>query len=545
MKNWKLIFGLVGILGLGLKLGYTFDNPFYNPNTGSGASSWSELSGIPAAFADGVDDVATPGSNPFTDDSAGTIYMTTNTNNVGIGTTAPNGYKLHVAGGIYTSSTFTAAGVIYANQGVVAGGSGNSYSTTGPLMQFGVGAGVPFSLNPSTAIFNTTILGIGLTNPTFPVQMVSDNATANMVLDNGASGTNPTVFRIRTNGTTRLTMGAAMGNNNYILGVTTGDAFALTPTTSTKLHLAAGQSIGTVSNLTIMTSGTSPRVGIATTNPGYTLDVNGAMNVTSIRFPDGTVQVTSATVGGVSDATKLPLAGGTMSGDINMDNHNVLNVATITSPGGGQVLFGGPLFSVSNPAKSSATFILSGGTLTLRGNGIETSATTLNIGDGTNTKQIALSATAITNNANSISTGTSKATAFIDSNDFKVGQATEPWNISLASSPTTGFNSMTFDLGAASLQYGITVRRIDAVSLPSGTTTLFQLDERTLAGVGSAGTNVFSVSYATATSPGVSYTSFSNATLAAGSSLVLTTPSSGAGAGNPSSVRITIWYTKD
>src|SRR5262249_9381489 len=66
---------------------------------------------------------------------------------------------------------------------------------------------------------------------------------------------------------------------------------------------------GTNDRMTILNGG---NVGIGTSTPGQKLDVNGNVNATKY-FGDG------SSLAGIADGTKLPLAGGTMTGAINFN----------------------------------------------------------------------------------------------------------------------------------------------------------------------------------------------------------------------------------
>ena len=91
----------------------------------------------------------------------------------------------------------------------------------------------------------------------------------------------------------------------------------------------------------------------------------------------------------------------------------------------------------------------------------------------------------------------------------------------------------------------ITISEIVAVSLPSGTTVLYQLEERPDTALNTTGTDVFTVTDSTANNTGVTTTSFNNDDLAPKSTLVLTTPSSGASSGSPTSMVIKVYWYKE
>jgi len=89
------------------------------PNHGSNLVNWDNLTEVPPGFADGVDDVGT-GSGGWIDDGA-VVRLETGTDNVGIGTSDPDGNKLNVVGGSSTAIGASSSGSnaihAYANSG--------------------------------------------------------------------------------------------------------------------------------------------------------------------------------------------------------------------------------------------------------------------------------------------------------------------------------------------------------------------------------------------------------------------------------------------
>lgn len=127
-----------------------------------------------------------------------------------------------------------------------------------------------------------------------------------------------------------------------------------------------------------------------------------------------------------------------------------------------------------------------------------------------------------------------------------VGFSTHCFSVNISSG--LGYASLNEPIWTAPVDMAVTLTQIKATSLGSGTTVLFQLDEAASA-FDSAGTNVFSVSYATANYTTETYpntaASLSNASIAAGSSLVFNCPSDGSATGSPRSVFLTICYKRD
>lgn len=144
--------------------------------------------------------------------------------------------------------------------------------------------------------------------------------------------------------------------------------------------------------------------------------------------------------------------------------------------------------------------------------------------------------------------GTSSVTWSTDGNKWKVIDATNTLTVSISTDPTNGFTSRSETFIQVPSWETWTITKVYATSLPSGATVQFNLEERTAAGLGSAGTAVFTVSNATATVGGVNdltgITSFANASIAGGNYLVATTPATLAAAGGPNRLVFTIWYLK-
>lgn len=125
-----------------------------------------------------------------------------------------------------------------------------------------------------------------------------------------------------------------------------------------------------------------------------------------------------------------------------------------------------------------------------------------------------------------------------------VGFSTHCFNVNISSG--LGYASLNEPIWTAPTDMAVTLTQIKATSLPSGTTVLFQLDEAASA-YESAGTDVFTVGYATANYTTETYSSgaMSNAGIAAGSALVFNCPANGSTAGTPRSVFLAICYKRD
>lgn len=123
-------------------------------------------------------------------------------------------------------------------------------------------------------------------------------------------------------------------------------------------------------------------------------------------------------------------------------------------------------------------------------------------------------------------------------NGYIVSEATKTWVIVISSG--AGWGSLSIPVFTAPDDSGITITKITAQTMPTTSTVTYQLDERAYASLNSVGSSVFTVTYSSANNTGLTTTSFNDASIAAGSSLILTTPSSGASAGTPAYTIITI-----
>jgi hypothetical protein len=123
-------------------------------------------------------------------------------------------------------------------------------------------------------------------------------------------------------------------------------------------------------------------------------------------------------------------------------------------------------------------------------------------------------------------------------NGYIVSEATKTWVIIISSG--AGWGSLSIPVFTAPDDSGITITKITAQTMPTTSTVTYQLDERAFSSLNSVGSSVFTVTYSSANNTGLTTTSFNDASIAAGSSLILTTPASGSSAGTPAYTIITI-----
>lgn len=124
-----------------------------------------------------------------------------------------------------------------------------------------------------------------------------------------------------------------------------------------------------------------------------------------------------------------------------------------------------------------------------------------------------------------------------------VGSSTSAFTVTISSG--AGWNGLSIPIWRGPTLEPITINRIIAESLPTATTVQYQLDKRAVGSINSAGTSVFTVLFSTANNTGLTTNTFSSPGVPIQNSLVLTTPAASASAGNPTSMTLTVYYTKD
>jgi len=123
-----------------------------------------------------------------------------------------------------------------------------------------------------------------------------------------------------------------------------------------------------------------------------------------------------------------------------------------------------------------------------------------------------------------------------------VGFSTHCFSVNISSG--LGYNGLSEPVWTAPVDMAVTLTRIEATSLPSGTTVVYQIDEVSSA-FDSAGTDVFSIAYSSANYTKVTTDSFANAGIAAGSTLVVNCPAASATGGSPRSLYLYVCYKRD
>ena len=124
-----------------------------------------------------------------------------------------------------------------------------------------------------------------------------------------------------------------------------------------------------------------------------------------------------------------------------------------------------------------------------------------------------------------------------------VASSTHSFTVTISSG--IGWNSLKLPIWRAPIVSSVTITEILAESLPANTTVQYQLSIDSFSTVNTLGSSVFSVLFSSASDGGYTTTSFSNAIVLPKASLVLTTPSSNAGAGSPSAMTMTVYYLEN
>lgn len=221
------------------------------------------------------------------------------------------------------------------------GGTGNNKFTLGNLL-FGNGTS---AIATDTKLFydRTNIrLGLGTNAPTKDIHIKNSN-TITLLLDADADANNSSAYPelvFSYSGTQKSTIGMTRNYNQYASNIYS-NAFVIsndqTDTTSI-IQLATNQ----VSRLTVLSNG---NIGIATTTPEYTLDINGTLKTNGIvTFVNNTSSLNSST--GV-----LLMSGG-ISINNNVNSTSVTRGGALTIAGGAAVsqdlYIGGSLYAVKN-----------------------------------------------------------------------------------------------------------------------------------------------------------------------------------------------------
>ena len=239
--------------------------------------------------------------------NSGNLSLQSYGGNVGIGTTSPN-TKLHISGGIIQVNDGT--GITYYE-----GDKINSYNVSGyriigrdGLTLSTVSADKDIILSP------TGNVGIGTTSPSEDFEVSGDISIKNK---NGANPTDAGSLYFKE-------AGSDWGSNMY--------GFRINSEGSSNILKFQGAAFAVVKDILTLTRDTG-RVGIGTNSPSEKLHVTGNARVTGAYYdsnnsPGTSGQILSSTVtgtdwvsgSGLPGGPYLPLAGGTMTGNINFND---------------------------------------------------------------------------------------------------------------------------------------------------------------------------------------------------------------------------------
>jgi hypothetical protein len=367
-----------------------------------------------------------------------------------------------------------------------------------------------FSVGGSTLAVTLGKVGIGTSNPSNLLSLAGTNTPTLSLFESGGSIT--AVMR---------SVNGALGYAAFGTSSNNGVAFIAGESTRAFITATGSFGIGTTSPGSYVqvstTAGTGGGVFSVSTGPVDLFRVSGSSVALKVPlyFPDGTSMNTASTGGGTPAGSnghiQINTAGvfgsdaaltfNTVSKLLSVTSMTVIwvNVSTVSA---NQYLGGGTgLWQLFDPTvgRTSWTSLVGGSTTIFRNDGIQwIGGTTASLGASGNASQLVMGSTHTTIVPNAVTSGTYFGNGFVDTvSGFNVKHATIPWSVSF----TTVTNGMEVDLGALSAQGAATITRIDIGTLPSGTTGLVQLDYRPTTNITSAGTNVFTVSYATGTSP--------------------------------------------
>lgn len=265
------------------------------------------------------------------------------------------------------------------------GGTGKNTFNTGNIL-FGNGLN-PINTNNNLYYDNANIrLGLGTNNPTKDIEVKSVN-TVTLLLNSDSDGNNslakPEILLSYFGGQNKSYLGMTRTNNEYGFGIYS-DALVLSNNqlnNSSIIQLATSQ----ISRLTILSNGF---IGINTSTPNSTLNINGTLLVSDVaNF--------SSVVNSINSSTASVIVSGGISINCSANSVSVKNGGSLTINGGTSInkdlYVGGSItsilgFNTFNYIKITATDIslnLSTGSLiTIGGISIQCSADAVNVSNG-------------------------------------------------------------------------------------------------------------------------------------------------------------------
>jgi hypothetical protein len=214
--------------------------------------------------------------------------------NVGLGTTTPQ-VALDVNGSVNASTSFNLSG-----QSFVSAPGGGGENTA-------VGANALLSLQPSSINGANTAVGYASLALNTGGGNTGIGSFALQTNHTGSGNTAVGYYALQSDGTNNTALGQQAGS--LTTGLTNATAIGAYADVEQSNSLVLGSILNTNSCATTYNCG-STKVGIGTTMPAFPLDVAGIIRSSTggFQFPDGSVQITAASGGGVGGG------GGTITG---------------------------------------------------------------------------------------------------------------------------------------------------------------------------------------------------------------------------------------
>lgn len=264
---------------------------------------------------------------------------------------------------------------------------------------------------------------------------------------------------------------------------------------------------------------------------------------TSAAVADGPIVVESI----VGSTVSLKFASPSSGSADNLGNH--LATTTLSMQG----------YSLTNIGTSSSVFGTNGNLTVNSSSTFNSTVTIQGISTGTLSAggSLDLSAARLTIPSGTAPTATGTGQIAFDTTDGDLlmhdgsaqrvyATALTPFHVTI-SSWTDGWSNHQVKIFQAPLDKGITIATITACTSVVASTVTFQLEERGRNTPNVAGTDVFTVSQATANGTCAEYfgSAFTNPTMAAGTNIEFDTDASASSGTVPDEVSITVWYWKD
>ena len=491
--------GKIMRLGFGNQAGSSFTGGWYlSDNGGSLIGRMGFNYATPIAQIDLVSGVAPTASilNISSQNvTTGDIMRINGNGNIGMGSTAP-ATKLHISSGVLTIDG-TSPGISVAGVGIV-GTDGKIPALSSTYLASLSGANL------------TTLTAANISAGSLGASVIASSVAAQSVYASGlASIDSPADNEV-------FSFDAATGKVEYVAASGGGDAVLANNQTFSGKNIFSG-AVTVTSSVTVSgAGGIGVTYGVSASTGVFSSSVTAAYFVGSGSGPGSFTSGTSSVTVGTSGNSTL-FIGYTSSATVNNEHvTTVSNTQTLTNKSIdiSQITGGAAGANAYDFGGSTSLEIPNGtgNTIDTEGEiGFDTTDDVLVMYDGVSAKVIA--------------------------------QATNTYTVTIASG--TSWNSLAIPVFRAPSEMAITLTKVYAESLPSGTSVQFNLEERAAGSVNSAGTDAFNVLDSTANGTGQTITAFANASIAANASLVFTTPSSGADAGSTSMVTFTIYYLKD